>query len=70
MKIALIGAGSAVFSLNLMRDMCQSPYLNYEVTLCMMDIDEDRRALLALIYAYHVEAPVASLLFIDAAAVI
>ena len=43
-KIALIGAGSAVFSLNLMRDMCLSKYLDESTVLCMMDIDETRLA--------------------------
>jgi len=40
-KIALIGAGSGTFSLNLIRDMCLSKYLDGS-TLCMMDINEEK----------------------------
>ncbi|MFN8445143.1 MAG: hypothetical protein U0175_30425, partial [Caldilineaceae bacterium] len=40
-KISLIGAGSAVFSLNLMRDLCLTPNL-YGSTINFMDIDEGR----------------------------
>ena len=40
-KISLIGAGSAVFSLNLMRDLCLTPNL-YGSTINFMDIDKAR----------------------------
>lgn len=40
-KIALIGAGSAVFSLNLIRDLCLTPTLAGS-TIHMMDIDQER----------------------------
>ncbi len=40
-KIALIGAGSAVFSLNLVRDICLTPNLAGS-TISFMDIDEGR----------------------------
>ncbi len=40
-KISLIGAGSAVFSLNLMRDLCLTPNL-YGSTISLMDIDGAR----------------------------
>lgn len=40
-KIALIGAGSAVFSLNLIRDLCLTPNLSGS-TICFMDIDQER----------------------------
>jgi alpha-galactosidase len=40
-KIALIGAGSAVFSLNLLRDLCLTPNL-HDGLVCMMDINEER----------------------------
>lgn len=40
-KITLIGAGSAVFSLNLIRDICLTPNLAGS-TISLMDIDADR----------------------------
>jgi alpha-galactosidase len=40
-KIALIGAGSAVFSLNLLRDLCLTPNL-HDGLVCMMDINQER----------------------------
>ncbi len=40
-KITLIGAGSGIFSLNLIKDMCLSPYMS-GATICMMDINEER----------------------------
>src|SRR5215203_3816327 len=40
-KIALIGAGSAVFSLNLLRDLCLTPSL-HDSLICMMDINPER----------------------------
>ncbi|MBZ0292840.1 MAG: hypothetical protein K8L99_09795 [Anaerolineae bacterium] len=40
-KISIIGAGSAVFSLNLVRDICLTPNLAGS-TLTLMDIDEAR----------------------------
>ncbi|MBO4264665.1 MAG: hypothetical protein J5922_01120 [Clostridia bacterium] len=40
-KITLIGAGSGIFSLNLIKDMCLSKYLDGS-TLCMMDINEKK----------------------------
>lgn len=41
MKIGVIGAGSAVFSLNLIRDLCLTPGMHGS-TVCLMDIDEER----------------------------
>jgi len=40
-KISIIGAGSAVFSLNMIRDICQTPGLSGS-DVCFMDIDESR----------------------------
>lgn len=40
-KISLIGAGSAVFSLNLIKDICLTPSLQGS-TVCLMDVDGDR----------------------------
>lgn len=40
-KISIIGAGSAVFSLNVLRDLCLTPNLSGS-TISFMDIDEDR----------------------------
>lgn len=40
-KIALIGAGSGVFSLSLVRDLCLTPNLAGSA-VCFMDIDESR----------------------------
>ncbi len=40
-KLGIIGAGSAVFSLGLVRDLCSTPDL-YGTTITMMDIDEGR----------------------------
>ncbi len=40
-KIAIIGAGSAVFSLNLVRDLCLTPNLR-GCTVALMDIDQER----------------------------
>lgn len=40
-KISVIGAGSSVFSLDLIRDLCISEYLN-DCTVSFMDIDEQR----------------------------
>jgi len=40
-KLGIIGAGSAVFSLGLVRDLCSTPDL-YGTTITMMDIDEER----------------------------
>lgn len=42
-KISIIGAGSAVFSLGLVRDLCLTESLAGS-EICMMDIDEDRLA--------------------------
>ena len=41
MKITLIGAGSAVFSLSMIKDICLTPNLAGN-TICVMDIDEER----------------------------
>lgn len=41
MKITLIGAGSAVFSLSMIKDICLTPNLAGN-TICLMDIDEER----------------------------
>ena len=40
-KISIIGAGSAVFSLNLIRDLCLTPNLRGS-TISFMDIDQER----------------------------
>lgn len=40
-KISIIGAGSAVFSLSLIRDICTTPRL-HDATISLMDIDENR----------------------------
>ncbi|MBL8131569.1 MAG: hypothetical protein JNL42_06900 [Anaerolineae bacterium] len=40
-KIAIIGAGSAMFSLNLIRDLCLTPNLRGS-TICFMDINRER----------------------------
>ena len=40
-KITIIGAGSAVFSLGLIRDLCLTPGLQGS-TVCLMDIDQER----------------------------
>ena len=40
-KIVLIGAGSAVFSLNMIRDICVTPKLHGS-TVCLVDISEER----------------------------
>ncbi len=40
-KISIIGAGSAVFSLSLIRDICTTPRL-HDATISLMDIDEKR----------------------------
>jgi alpha-galactosidase len=40
-KISIIGAGSAVFSLNMIRDLCLTPNLQGS-TVCFMDINEER----------------------------
>jgi len=41
LKISVIGAGSAVFSLNLIKDLCLTPNLKGS-TISFMDIDEER----------------------------
>lgn len=40
-KISIIGAGSAVFSLSIIRDICLTPNLRGS-TVCFMDIDQER----------------------------
>jgi alpha-galactosidase len=40
-KISIIGAGSAVFSMRLIRDICLTPSLQ-ESTVCFMDINKER----------------------------
>lgn len=40
-KIGIIGAGSAVFSLRLVSDLCKTPGLSGS-TVTLMDIDEER----------------------------
>ncbi len=40
-KISIIGAGSGMFSLNLVKDLCLTPNL-LDSEICFMDIDEDR----------------------------
>lgn len=55
-KISIIGAGTAVFSLNLIRDICLTPGLEGS-TISFMDIDEDRlRDAHALCLRYAEEA--------------
>ena len=39
--MSIIGAGSAVFSLSLIRDLCLTPGLE-DSTVCFMDIDKQR----------------------------
>ncbi len=41
MKISIIGGGSGIFSLNMIKDLCLTPNL-HDTTLCFMDIDEER----------------------------
>jgi len=41
MKVAVLGAGSGIFSLNLIRDFCLTPNLK-DIELCLMDINEKR----------------------------
>lgn len=41
MKIGIIGAGSGIFSLNMIKDLCLTPKL-HDVTVSFMDIDEER----------------------------
>ncbi|MDR3051081.1 MAG: hypothetical protein LBU67_05115 [Oscillospiraceae bacterium] len=41
MKIGVIGAGSGIFSLNLIKDLCLTPNLR-EAVICFMDIDAQR----------------------------
>lgn len=41
MKIGIIGAGSGIFSLNLIKDLCLTPNL-HDATICFMDIDQER----------------------------
>jgi alpha-galactosidase len=54
-KISIIGAGSAVFSLNLVRDLCITPKLRGS-TVSLMDIDEQRlEAVYALCKRYAAE---------------
>lgn len=54
-KIAIIGAGSAVFSLGLVRDLCLTPGLAGS-TVCLMDIDRGRLdAITALCRRYAAE---------------
>jgi alpha-galactosidase/6-phospho-beta-glucosidase family protein len=54
-KIGIIGAGSAVFSLNLIRDFCLTPNLN-GATIALMDVDQARLdAIHALIGRYAAE---------------
>ncbi|HEX5498997.1 MAG TPA: hypothetical protein VFX03_07215, partial [Thermomicrobiales bacterium] len=54
-KIGIIGAGSAVFSLNLIRDFCLTPNLK-GATICLMDVDRTRLdAIHALIVRYAAE---------------
>ncbi len=40
-KISVIGAGSGMFSLNLVRDICMTPNLQ-DCEICFMDIDQER----------------------------
>lgn len=41
MKIGVIGAGSGIFSLNMIKDLCLTPNL-HSATICFMDIDQER----------------------------
>lgn len=47
-KISIIGAGSAVFSLNLIRDICLTPSLAGS-TISLMDVDSNRLAAITLL---------------------
>lgn len=40
-KISLIGAGSGIFSINLIKDLCLAKNLS-DSRICLMDINEDR----------------------------
>lgn len=40
-KISVIGAGSGIFSLNMIKDLCLTPNLR-DSEICFMDIDEER----------------------------
>jgi len=57
-KVVIIGAGSAVFSLNLIRDICLTPSL-HGATLCLVDINKERlEAVYALYKRYSEEMKV------------
>lgn len=40
-KISVIGAGSGIFSLNMIKDLCLTPNLR-DSEVCFMDINEER----------------------------
>ena len=40
-KISILGAGSGIFSLNMIRDLCLTENLQ-DSAICFMDIDEKR----------------------------
>ncbi|MCR4719352.1 MAG: hypothetical protein K5768_06960 [Firmicutes bacterium] len=41
-KVCIIGAGSAIFSINLIKDLCINEYFKDDSTVVLVDIDEDR----------------------------
>jgi alpha-galactosidase len=53
-KISVIGAGSASFSLGLVRDLCLTENFAHS-TVCLMDIDEDRVAMVHRLAARHAD---------------
>ncbi|HBF69163.1 MAG TPA: alpha-glucosidase/alpha-galactosidase, partial [Thermotoga sp.] len=53
-KIGIIGAGSAVFSLRLVSDLCKTPGLSGS-TVTLMDIDEERLDAILTIAKKYVE---------------
>jgi alpha-galactosidase len=58
-KICIIGAGSAVFSLSLIRDLCLTPNLRGS-TISLMDIDQERvEAVYTLCKRYAIEVGIA-----------
>lgn len=62
MKISIIGAGSAVFSLALVRDLCLTPALS-GCTVSFMDVDAERLAAIHRLSTRYVEEVGAALEF-------
>lgn len=61
-KIGIIGAGSAVFSLRLVSDLCKTPAL-YGSLVTLMDIDEERLEAVYILAKRYVEEVGAELKF-------